>query len=139
MNKRNICLTEYDVVRLEELLEAMKTGAYRDRQDLDTLEEELSRAAVVESPQIPPSVVTMNSRVRLHDLDTGDEREVTLVFPRNADVDQGRISILSPIGTAILGYATGDTIDWPVRGGRTKRIEIREVLYQPEAAGDYHL
>jgi regulator of nucleoside diphosphate kinase len=62
----------------------------------------------------------------------------TLVFPEDADIDQNRISVLAPIGTAMLGYSVGDTIEWPVPEG-LRRIQVKEILYQPEAAGDYHL
>ncbi len=87
---------------------------------------------------IPANVVTMNSRVVLHDLGSGEEKTYTLVFPRNANVDTGAISVLAPVGTAILGYAAGDEIEWRVPSG-TRRFRIEEVLYQPEAAGDFHL
>ena len=82
--------------------------------------------------------MTMNSRVRLKDLNSGDERIYTLVFPTEADVTQNKISILAPVGTAMLGYRVGDKIDWPVPSGM-KTFRIEEILYQPEAAGDFHL
>ena len=87
---------------------------------------------------IPPDVVTMNSRLRLLDLDSGKEMLFTLVFPSDADSDQGRISILAPLGTAVLGFRRGDTFEWRMPG-RVRRLRVEEVLYQPEAAGDYHL
>ncbi|MDW7711779.1 MAG: nucleoside diphosphate kinase regulator [Deferrisomatales bacterium] len=139
MRERTIQITEHDLRRLENLLEASaEQPADRDRGHLDELEEELSRATVVSPEQIPSGVVTMNSRVRIVDLDSGEESVLTLVFPRQADIDAGRISILSPVGTALLGYRVGDTIEWPVPAGR-RRIRVEDVLYQPEASGDYHL
>lgn len=138
MNDRIIYITEFDLHRLEELLEAAGAFTYRGRSDLKDLEEEVSRAQVVDPLKVPPTVITMNSRVKLRDLDTGEEMDFTLVFPREADIDRGRLSVISPVGTAILGYTEGDTIEWKVPSGR-RRIKIEKILYQPEAAGDYHL
>jgi regulator of nucleoside diphosphate kinase len=80
----------------------------------------------------------MNSRVRLRDLDSGEQMEVSLVYPAAADVKSNKVSVLAPIGTAILGYRTGDTIDWEVPAG-LRRLKVEDVLYQPEASGDYSL
>ena len=138
MKDRTIYITEFDLERLEELLSVAGEFHYRDRSDLKKLEEELHTCKVVGSREIPPNVVTMNSRVQLRDLDTNEEIVFTLVFPKDADIAAGRLSVVSPVGTAILGYASEDTIEWPVPGG-IRRIKIERVLYQPEAAGDYHL
>ena len=80
----------------------------------------------------------MNSQVVLSDLETSEDVIYTLVFPSDADIDAGKISVLAPIGTAILGYRVGDVIEWMVPSGK-RRIAIKELRYQPEAAGDYHL
>ena len=80
----------------------------------------------------------MNSKVCLRDLDTGEELEYTLVFPGDANLEAGKISILAPVGTALIGYRSGDRISWTVPGG-IRKLKIIKVLYQPEAAGDYHL
>lgn len=80
----------------------------------------------------------MNSRIKLRDVDTNEEMEFTLVFPGDSNVDEGKISVIAPIGTAILGYSAGDTIEWHVPAGK-RRIRIEKILYQPEAEGDYHL
>jgi regulator of nucleoside diphosphate kinase len=138
VNDRIIYITEFDLHRLEELLEVAGAFTYRGRSDLKDLEEEVSRSQVVDSREVPPTVITMNSRVKLRDLDTGEEMVFTLVFPREADIDRGRLSVITPVGTAILGYTEGDTIEWKVPAGK-RRIKIEKVLYQPEAAGDYHL
>lgn len=82
------------------------------------------------------AVVTMNSKVALLDLDTSERMEYVLAFPKDANIGNGSISVLAPIGTAILGYAKGDVVEWPVPSG-TRRIRIEDILYQPEAAGDY--
>jgi len=87
---------------------------------------------------VPPDVITMNSRVRLYDLDADEELIFTLVFPEDADPAENKISVLAPIGMAMLGYRVGDTFEWEVPAG-ISRLRVLEILYQPEAAGDYDL
>jgi len=125
-------------VRLRNLLEDEKASGYRGRDDLKELEAELNRGTVVAPQEVPGDVVTMNSKARLIDLDTGEEMVYTLVFPGDADIEQNKISVLAPIGTAMLGYRVGDTFEWQVPAG-LRRLRVEEILYQPEAAGDYHL
>lgn len=138
METRDISITEFDLRRLTELLEVSIAFRSKDGEHLLALQKELDRARQVKPGGIPADVVTMNLRVRLKFLDKGEERVVTLVFPADADAAQDRISILAPIGTAILGYRATDVLEWRVPAGlRTLRIE--EVLYKPEAAGDDHL
>ncbi len=136
--ERNIFITEFDKKRLEELIDVAEEFGGHDRRDLEALADELIKSEVVPSEEVPPNVVTMNSKVLLRDMETSEEMIYVLVFPKDANVDAGAISILAPIGTAILGYAKGDVIDWPVPSG-IRRIRIEEILYQPEAAGDLHL
>ena len=138
MNDRTIYITKFDLERLEQLLEKEMTFDSRDRLDLEELEKELSQGIVVDSKKVPANVVTMNSKVRLLDLDTNKEMVVTLVFPLSADIDRNRISIVSPVGTAILGYSAGDEVEWKVPAG-IRRIRIEEILYQPEASGHYSI
>jgi len=138
MSERAIHITQFDLDRLEELLAVADEFNYRGRGDLKKLEEELHRARVMDSRDVSPTIVTMNSRVRLRDIDTGEQMEFTLVFPKDADIKARKLSVLAPIGTAILGYSVGDTIEWNVPAG-IRRIKIEELLYQPEAAGDYNL
>jgi regulator of nucleoside diphosphate kinase len=140
MEHRDIYITEFDLNRLTELLEVGLTfrASKNENQHLDSLKEELDRAHIVQPKDIPVDVVTMNSRVRLSDMSKGDEQVYTLVFPRDADATTGKISVLAPVGTAILGYRVGDMVEWPVPAGKRK-LKIEEILYQPEAAGDYHL
>lgn len=135
---RHIFITEFDVQRLEDLIERFRESSSREARNLDDLEQELQKAEVVPPEGIPPDVITMNSTVCLTDLDSGQEKILTLVFPTEADVEGGKISILAPIGTAIIGYRVGDTITWTVPGGK-KTLLVKSILYQPEAAGDYHL
>jgi regulator of nucleoside diphosphate kinase len=108
------------------------------RDDLRGLQSELEHASVVKSEDVPPDVITMNSKARLSDLDTGEEMVFTLVFPNNASIEHNRISVVAPIGTAMLGQRVGDEFEWEVPAGSV-RLRVDEVLYQPEAAGDYHL
>jgi regulator of nucleoside diphosphate kinase len=131
--KDRIYITEADFERLNRLVEGRRSGAGRDRDYLDVLERELDRADIVEAEAIPHDVVTMNSEVRLKDLDSGDIRIYRLVFPSQAR-SENSISILAPIGTAMLGYCVGDVIEWRVPKG-IRRLKVLDVLYQPEAAG----
>lgn len=135
MPDRVIYITSKDRKRLEAI--GQMTEA-KDRGDLADLVEELNRAIVVPAEEIPADIITMNSRVRLLDLDKGSAVEYTLVYPAEADVAKGKVSIVAPIGAAIIGYREGDEIEWDVPGGR-RRFKVEAVLYQPEAAGDSHL
>lgn len=137
MKKRDIYITEFDLLRLEKLIEEKRSSG-ADSEYLHDLEEELNRAKVVDSKDIPDDVITMNSKVHLKDLATGEEITLSLAFPQDADIDKGKISILAPIGTGMIGYEVGDVIEWEVPAG-LRRLEILEILYQPEAAGDLHL
>ncbi len=135
----NIYITKPDHGRLTKLIEIDRERE-RDvnREYLNRLEEELERAEVVEQKDIPPDVITMRSTVRLKDLDTGEEMIYWLSFPTEASSDEWKISVLAPIGTAMLGYRRGDVIEWEVPSGM-RRLKVEDVLYQPEAKGDYHL
>ena len=125
-----IYITEIDQARLRNLV-LLEQGP-----DAVELEHEIERATVVDARQVARDVVTMNSRALLH-LDD-EEMEVDLVYPQDADGSAGKLSVFSGVGTAILGYKEGDAIDWRIPD-RTCRIWIEKVLYQPEAAGDFHL
>ncbi|HEY8535595.1 MAG TPA: nucleoside diphosphate kinase regulator [Vicinamibacterales bacterium] len=127
---RDIYVTEDDYERLENLVAA--TGG-RDKAHVEQLAEELDRAHVVPASEIPPDVVTMGSQLELKDLDTGEVLTFTLVFPFQANFEEGRVSVLAPLGTAVLGYRAGDVVEWTVPG-RTRRLKIERILYQPEAA-----
>jgi regulator of nucleoside diphosphate kinase len=133
MADRDIFITEADFEKLTRLLEGGRRRHRRDLAHVEQLDTELDRAHVVPADEIPPDVVTMNSEVVLRDLDTGDEMVLTLVFPHEANVDQRKISVLAPLGTAVLGYRAGDIIEWEVPG-RMRRLQVERVLYQPEAA-----
>lgn len=138
MKKRKIFITSFDKERLEELVAVAGAFSEHGRTDLEDLANELARANAVDAKKVPPDVVTMNSKVLLRDANSGQEMTYTLVFPKEADISNGSISVLAPIGTAILGYREGDVVEWSVPSGQRK-IQIEKILYQPEAAGDFHL
>ncbi|CAB3935089.1 GNAT family N-acetyltransferase [Achromobacter insolitus] len=130
VDSTDIYITEIDKARLKSLIELEYGPAVVE------LEHEIERAIVVKPEQVAGNVVTMNSRALLQ-LDD-EEMEVALVYPEDADSSAGKFSVCSDVGAAILGYREGDAIDWRI-SDRTRRIGIRKVLYQPEAAGDFHL
>jgi len=134
MDTRVIYVTEADMKRLRPLIEGMKNS----RDDLRGLQAELEHARVVTPADVPPDVITMNSKARLRDLDTGEEMIFALVFPGKASIEHDRISVVAPIGTAMLGQRVGDEFEWEVPAGSV-RLRVEEMLYQPEAAGDFHL
>ncbi len=134
----SIHITEPDYQRLNELIKITRERNGVDKEYLNKLEAELDRAEIVDPKRVPADVVTMRSKVRLKDLVSGEANTYSLVFPQEADFSEGKISILAPIGTAILGYKRGDIIEWPVPSG-LRRLKVDDVLYQPEAEGDYHL
>lgn len=138
MMNRPIFITKFDLERLEKLLVEEKRTDYRGSGYLENLEKELSRANVVSSKEIPADVITMNSQALLVDTETGEEMTITLVFPQDADILQGKISILAPVGTAMLGYRVGDSFSWDVPDG-VRNLQVKEIFYQPEAKGDFDL
>ncbi len=125
---RKIYITESDKQKLQKLIDSQINDI--NKEYITELEAELKRAETVSPGEIPNDVVTMNSKVLL--LTDGVEEEISLVYPDEADVEKNRISVLSPIGTAILGYAEGDMLEWNVPGGVVK-VELKKILYQPEA------
>lgn len=127
MKRAKILITESDFSRLSTLLESAKRFFRRDREHLNALEQELNRADVVAPQELPADVVTMNSRVRVTDLDTGTQTVYTLSFPRDADIAHDRVSVLAPIGTFLLGCRAGAVIDVQVPRGK-KRLKIEEVM-----------
>ncbi len=136
--EKTIVITEADRTRLQKLIVDAQEYNLSKKDNLKKLGEELKRAQIVTSENIPPDVITMNSQVKLKDLETGEEMICTLVFPDQADVAENKISVLAPIGTAILGFREGDTIKWQVPNGEVS-FQVEKILFQPEAAGDYTL
>jgi regulator of nucleoside diphosphate kinase len=138
MRESSISITQDDKKRLSVLLSTITRENNPDRDDLRDLEYELMRAAIVDPQQTPADLITMNSRFRLTDLDSGEVFEYTLVYPHDAAYKENRISILAPLGTALLGFRVGNVVEWRMPAG-VRRLQVGEILYQPEAVGDYHL
>jgi regulator of nucleoside diphosphate kinase len=131
--ERGIFIADDDRVRLEALLRRASDRDAQPAHYLAALAGELRRARVVPRAEIPPDVVTMGSTVRLRDLETGEDETYTLVYPDEADIEEDKLSVLAPVGTALLGYRAGDVVEWPVPVG-VRRIRVEEVLFQPESA-----
>lgn len=127
MRHRNITISSPDHNRLLQLVDSARLDRRVQRQNLDLLERELGRAIVVSPDSLPWDVIAMNSVVCFQDLDTGEEEQYQLVFPTDADVINDRISVLAPIGTALLGFRCGDVIEWQVPQGR-RRLQITKVI-----------
>jgi regulator of nucleoside diphosphate kinase len=132
--ERRLVVTEEDLRLLQDLIVDVKRREPRGNAYLDSLEHELSSAEILQPTTVPSDVVTMNSTVHLKDIDTEEEMVLTLVTPEEADIEQSKISVLAPIGTAVLGYRRGDQISWPVPDG-VRRLLVVDILYQPEAHG----
>src|SRR5688572_32839270 len=128
----DIIITNVDRERLLPVLDG------HDAATGEPLDAELHRAVIVDQHAVPADVVTMNSEVVYEDCATGARRTVRVVYPKDADASAGRVSVLAPIGSALLGLRVGQAIDWRVPGG-VKRIRVAEIRYQPEAAGDLNL
>lgn len=133
--KPKVMISSLDAERLENLIASLPNRSFPGK---DELEAELARAEVVEAKDIPATVVTMNSTVRFEVDSSRDEFCLTLVYPKDLDGTGETISILAPVGSALLGLSQGDEIEWPRPGGGMLRVRIKEVTYQPERAGDYH-
>ena len=130
-----ITVSERDLERLEAMLASLPA----DQPGADALHRELDRAHIKQPEDMPPDVVTMNSRIRFVVEPAGKEMEMTLVFPRDFTGAPGQLSIAAPAGIAVLGLAVGQHIEWCVPGGQAVRARIIDIAYQPERAGDYLL
>lgn len=132
MSTPTITITRLDLQRLERLLDSLEEfgpGA-------EALQAELARAEVVGHDEVPAGVVTMNSRVHCREESNGKDYHLTLVYPQDAG-GEGTVSILAPVGSALLGLTVGQHIDWPAPGGKQLKLTLLAVEYQPEAAGEY--
>lgn len=134
MQKQTIRVSDADSRRLEAMLEGSRPRSTRDAGSLELLERHLDEAEVVPATGIEPDVVTMNSEVRVRDMDTHEARVFRVVFPSAANAEAGRISVLAPLGMAVLGRASGEHVAWRTPGG-VRRLRIDRVLHQPEREG----
>ena len=129
-----ITISSLDAVRLEKMLDSLGNNQFPDK---ESLQDELDRANVVEPQKIPPDVVTMNSTVTFKVESSDREFSLTLVYPNDAGDNTSKISILAPVGSALLGLREGDEMSWPKPGGGFLVVRILKVVYQPERAGDF--
>ena len=136
MENNKITLTKIDFLRLTNLINREKEINKRDQDNLLKLLEELNKAIIVAPEDIDNNVVTMNSEVKFTDLSSNKNIQMKIVYPKDADINKKNVSILAPIGTALLGYKKGDIVEWNVPGGK-KRYLINEIIYQPEDNGEY--
>jgi len=132
MNDDNIVITAADHAELSAVVALTSTVSSRMKFEMRLLENELKRAKIVEPEDIPPDVITMNSRVELVDLETEERMRFTLVLPSDAKIEEGKISVFAPLGTAMLGYRVGDEFQWHVPYG-IRRLKVTNVYFQPEA------
>ena len=134
MKKLPIIISAADHEELSSAIAAASKLSERGRAELSSLLGELNRGKIVPPDEIPSDVITMNSRAELLDLETDERMEFTLVLPSDANIEEGRISVLAPLGTAMLGYRVGDEFEWVVPHG-LRRLKVQAVQFQPEAAG----
>ena len=136
MSKRpEITISSLDADRLYKLIESLPKNSLLG---IGELEDELARANIVDPSKVPPTTVTMNSTVKFCVESSQDEFALTLVYPKDIDSTGEKISILAPVGSALLGLSQGDEIEWPKPGGGLIKVTIKEITYQPERAGDLH-
>jgi regulator of nucleoside diphosphate kinase len=138
MAGRVIHITKYDMDRLLDLIEGLRSTPKAAKLNLDLLEKEINEGTLVEPENVPEEVITMNSKVNVTDIESGEKMTYMLVFPSEANISKNKLSILAPLGMALLGYRKGDIIEWTVPSG-IRKLKVEEIVYQPEAAGDYHL
>ncbi|KQY86480.1 GreA/GreB family elongation factor [Pelomonas sp. Root1444] len=129
-------LTELDHVRLLNLLRRDATGDRLPAQ-LQAVGDLLDACAIVPSRQVAADVVTMGSEVLVEDPQTGQRSTLTLCYPADAEPALGRVSVLSPVGAALLGLRAGGTAEWSTPTGDLKAAVVLAILFQPEASGDY--
>lgn len=134
-----IYLTELDKVRLERAISVHSSDPHDAARSSDELAAILDSATIVPAESIPPHVVTMNSTVVLEERASGKRQTFTLAYPQEADAERGRVSVLSPVGRALIGSHVGDVIQVDVPGGPPREMVVVELRYQPEAAGRFDL
>ena len=134
MNEENyIIVTARDHAQPSSVIAVTGKLSQRVKWELRLLENELKRARIVAPAEVPPDVITMNSRAELLGLESGERMEFTLVFPADENVSDGKISVLAPLGTAMLGYRAGDEFVWHVPHG-LRRLKVTKLQFQPEAS-----
>ena len=135
MNGQNVVNTKRDFERLNDLVHSPQSRFYGP---MTGLENGLMRGSVIAPTRVSPDVVTMNSKVRLRDIQSNERETYVLVYPADADLDEGKLSVLAPLGAALLGAKESQVVEFAAPRG-VRQVKIEQILYQPEAAGDYHL
>ena len=132
MKSHSIVVSDADMAGLNRLVRALRHSLFRDQLELESLNQTLESAEVASSERIPRDIIRMNSRIHVLDLDTGKKERYTLVFPEHADISTGLISVLAPVGIALLGHKKGEVIEARVPGG-TRRLRVGQVRFKREA------
>lgn len=133
MNEDVLLITQKDLARIKNVL------SYQDSEEFEDLELELDRAHIITDDEVPKDLVTMNSKIRFINIQDDKEMIVTIVYPSDADFKMGRISVLAPLGSALIGLRVNQEINWKFPDNKTRTLKILEILYQPEASEDWHL
>jgi len=128
-----ILMTEKDLLRIKHVL------SFQNSQEYENLDIELDRAKIISDDEVPPDLVTMNSKIKFLNVQDNKEMVITLVYPSDANFSEGKISVLASLGSALIGLRVHQQINWMFPDGKTKTLKILEVLYQPEADGKWHL
>lgn len=133
MTEELLLVTEKDYLRLKSLIEV------KDPEEIENLEIELDRAQLLADDEVPPDLVTMNSIFRFENISENKQMIMSIVYPQESNAQENKVSILAPLGSALLGLRVGQEINWQFPDGKTKKLKVLEILYQPEANGDWHL
>lgn len=133
MNADVIMITEKDLLRIKNILSFQKS------EDFENLELELDRAKIISDNEVPPDLVTMNSKIKFLNIQDNKEMIISIVYPSDANFTEGKISVLATLGSALIGLRVGQEINWMFPDGKTKTLRILEVIYQPEANEHWHL
>jgi regulator of nucleoside diphosphate kinase len=133
MNADVILITEKDLLRIKHIL------SFQNSEEFENLELELERAKIISDLEVPADLVTMNSKVRFLNIQENKEMTLSLVYPSDANFSEGKVSVLASLGSALIGLRVGQEINWMFPDGKTRTLKILEVIYQPEANGDWQL
>jgi regulator of nucleoside diphosphate kinase len=136
-SSKDILITQADFDRLQGLVDSPRYRASHSTSVM-VLKDELDHGSVVAANEVPRGVVTMHSRVRVRDLKSDESDTYSLVYPDEADINEGKLSVLAPLGIALLGTRVGQIVRFDAPAGQ-RALKVEKILYQPEAAGDFHL
>ncbi len=135
---KELIINRLDAERIMQNISKFKSGKPYSVSDIERLVEELNRATVMAPEEMPSDIITMHSVVKVKYVNNDKSVTLQLVYPEEANIQENKVSIFAPIATALLGYKKGDIINWRIPGGKVK-IKVEDILYQPEAAGEFQL